>query len=180
MKKISITLAIVGTIFIIISCSNCNKNSKNEIADPKNNKSEDTIGKVKNIGAIGDVKYSVLPPMKFKEKNGNGWVLMDDKIPLRGSDLGGEGILELPDARGMFIRGLNVKRSDDKADPYQDEHPKKKERGVGDYQIDDFKSHNHDLTFAPQTGNFYGPRPNFEVAWVGRNDIVAINNRGGE
>ena len=122
MKQTVITLAFVGTILTIMAFSN-----------------SDT----KSIGAIGDVKYSVLPPDKFKEENGNGWVLMDDKIPLQNSDLNTKhGITKLPDARGLFIRGLNLKRSDDKADPYKSENDDK-ERLVGDYQEDMLKRHSH-------------------------------------
>jgi len=124
MKQTVMTLAIVGTILAILAFSN----------------SDD-----KPIGAIGDVKYSVLPPYKFREENGKGWVLMDNNIPLQGSNLNTKhGITSLPDARGLFIRSLNLKRNDDKADPYSKEN-NNTERQMGDFQTDAFKLHRHSI-----------------------------------
>lgn len=121
MKQTIITLAIIGTILTIMAFSNSDN---------------------KSVGAIGDVKYSVLPPDKFKEENGNGWVLMDDRIPLQGSDLNTKhGVTSLPDARGLFIRGLNLKRNDDKADPFEKE--KNHSRLMGEYQNDAIQDHRH-------------------------------------
>jgi hypothetical protein len=97
---------------------------------------------IKSVGAIGDVKYSVLAPEKFREENGNGWVLMDDKVPVIGSDLNKKhGITEIPDVRGLFIRSLNLTRSDKKTDQFFNEN--KRQRLVGEYQSDTLKSHNH-------------------------------------
>jgi hypothetical protein len=109
MKKTVLTLTIVGIILTVMAFTKSEKKSE---------------------GAIGDVKYSILSPEKFKEENGNGWVLMDDKIALEGSDLKNKhGILELPDARGLFIRGLHLTRNDGKGD--SDEGINRK---VGSYQ----------------------------------------------
>ncbi len=41
----------------------------------------------------------------------------------------------VPDLRGMFLRGANSGRGDEWKDP--------DERGIGSYQVDEFKSHNH-------------------------------------
>ncbi|MDR6461599.1 hypothetical protein [Chryseobacterium sediminis] len=96
----------------------------------------------RSVGAIGDVKYSILPPEKFKEENGDGWVLMDNQVPIVSSALNKKhGITEIPDVRGLFIRSLNLTRSDNKADCFFLE--KKKQRLVGEYQSDTIKSHNH-------------------------------------
>lgn len=123
MKQTITTVAIVATIVTILAFVNAD------------NKSE---------GAIGDVKYSVLPPDKFKEENGNGWVLMDDKVPITNSDLESKhGIKEIPDARGLFIRSLNGTRNDDKADPYLKEN--NKARLMGDYQMDAVGKHTHPI-----------------------------------
>ena len=101
----------------------------------------------KSVGAVGDIKYSILEPEKFIKENGSGWVLMDDKIPLQNSDLKNRyGITELPDARGMFIRGLNLKRSDSKMDPFVKEN-NNRERLPGDYQPDDLIRHKHDMNY---------------------------------
>lgn len=122
-------------------------------SEPTNSIQEDVV----NIGAIGDVKYSVLAPDKFKEHNGEGWVLMDNNMPISGSKLGDEGILELPDARGMFIRGLNLDRDDELADPYLKE--KSQARVLGDYQADSFKSHQHSLNYAIGFSNLGNGHP---------------------
>ncbi|WP_149242240.1 hypothetical protein [Dyadobacter sp. 32] len=97
-------------------------------------------------GAIGDVKYSVLPPDKFQEENGSGWVLMDERIPLKNSALKTKhGITELPDARGLFIRTLNSNRADGKGDTFQQENGR--ERLMGEYQGDQFSKHNHPMNY---------------------------------
>jgi len=46
------------------------------------------------------------------------------------------GVCTLPDARGVFIRGMNVNRSRDTGDPSGN-------RPVGNFQNDEFKSHSH-------------------------------------
>lgn len=101
----------------------------------------------KDTGSIGDIKYSVLPPDKFQEEHGSGWVLMDDKIQLNGSDLFTKhGITTLPDARGVFIRGLNLTRSDGKGDEFQTEN--QRARLMGEYQGDGIKKHKHGFSDA--------------------------------
>jgi len=101
-----------------------------------------TKNEIRSEGAIGDVKYSILAPEKFREENGNGWVLMDDKVPVIGSALNKKhGITEVPDVRGLFIRSLNLTRNDKKNDQFSKE--KNRQRLVGEYQSDTLKSHNH-------------------------------------
>ncbi|MEN2398373.1 hypothetical protein GKZ90_0001175 [Flavobacterium sp. MC2016-06] len=99
----------------------------------------------KSVGAIGDVKYSVLIPDKFREENGDGWVQMDDKIPLQGSELNiKHGITSVPDVRGLFIRSLNGSRNDDKRDMFNTEN--NRDRLVLEYQPDAIKKHTHNLS----------------------------------
>jgi hypothetical protein len=87
-------------------------------------------------GSIGDVKYSVLNEVKFKELNGEGWTLMNgDKIP-NSKLCKFSGICTLPDARGTFIRGMNENRSSNSGDSDGN-------RPVGKFQSDSFKSHSH-------------------------------------
>lgn len=127
MKQTITTLAIIGTIVTILAFSHAE------------NKSE---------GAIGDVKYSVLPPDKFKEENGNGWVLMDDKVLIKGSTLNNKhGVTEIPDVRGLFIRCLNGTRNNDKSDVFKAEN-NNKDRLMGDYQPDAIKKHTHNLSYS--------------------------------
>ena len=55
-------------------------------------------------GAVGDVKYSILPPEQFKDANGECWVPLDGR-PLEQTDALYElGITTLPNAGGLFLR----------------------------------------------------------------------------
>ena len=56
-------------------------------------------------GAVGDVKYSILPPDKFKDANGDCWVPLDGRT-LSSSDVLRQayGVTTLPNAGGQFIR----------------------------------------------------------------------------
>jgi hypothetical protein len=87
---------------------------------------------------VGTVIASYLAPPRMKERYGEQWALAD------GSDVSTKtafyditGKTQLPDLRGMFIRGLNADRKDGKQDPDGDT------RVVGDYQADDFHRHKH-------------------------------------
>lgn len=87
---------------------------------------------------IGDVKYSILDPDSFNEHNGSGWVIMMGQ-DISGSDLAlATGINTLPDGRGVFIRSMNLGRTEG-GDPEGD-------RPVGDSQQDDLKSHKHKIS----------------------------------
>lgn len=88
-------------------------------------------------GAVGDVKMSLLLPEPFRQLNGDGWVLMDgqnDSQKLKDWT----GLSKVPDARGVFLRGMNLGRPTDKGDTAGD-------RLVGAYQADSFKKHSHTL-----------------------------------
>jgi hypothetical protein len=57
-------------------------------------------------GAVGDIKYSLLPPDKFKDVNGDCWVPLDGRT-LSSTDalyLYQQGVTTLPNAGGTFIR----------------------------------------------------------------------------
>ena len=55
-------------------------------------------------GAVGDIKYSLLPPDKFKDVNGDCWVPLDGRTLASGDALAGYGVSSLPNAGGTFIR----------------------------------------------------------------------------
>lgn len=69
-------------------------------------------------GDYGTVVYSVVPPGKISEVLGPGWVLMDGR-PLKDSDKLRQltQMERIPDARGIFLRGMNEGRSDGFEDP---------------------------------------------------------------
>lgn len=136
------SLAIVG-----ILC-NATKSTSTKVdygIPPKTENSNETIV---DEGAIGDVKFSILKPELFIEANGNGWVLLkgqafsdvkpDPLIFKEQEFFNVDGVLKLPDARGVFVRGMNEGREivDSKGDPDT-------KRTVGSYQPDLIKEHNH-------------------------------------
>lgn len=110
-----------------------------------------------SVGAIGDVKYSVLEPDKFTRENGDGWVLMDGR-EIRGTDLWRlTGMEKLPDARGVFIRGMNIGRDHGNGDADGD-------RQVGSSQNDLFKDHSHQFACSGDTNAAAG-NARTEIGW---------------
>ena len=89
-------------------------------------------------GTVGDVRYSMLTPERFRQLNGPGWEL------LKGQRVGpdealctkGGWCINLPDARGVFIRGVNGDRPSSEGDPDST-------RLVGSFQRDALGRHNH-------------------------------------
>lgn len=55
-------------------------------------------------GALGDVKYSILSPEKFKDVNGDCWVPLDGRTLATTDKLYSMGVTILPNAGGMFLR----------------------------------------------------------------------------
>ncbi|MCA9779484.1 MAG: hypothetical protein KC800_22305 [Candidatus Eremiobacteraeota bacterium] len=114
-----------------------------------------------NIGQLGDVKLSVLEPAAFQNIHGKEWVLMagqaittDQTVTdsegaiLVNSALFGPSTKDrtnLPDARGVFLRGLNLQRPGDGGDPFEQETGRP--RQVGEPQDDQFREHNHVLKY---------------------------------
>ena len=89
-------------------------------------------------GHIGEIRYSILTEPQFQEIYGPEWELMKGQVIPRDSDLlhlGGRP--QVPDARGLFLRGCNHDRTGEFTDS---DH-----RGlaVGATQQDSFKLHNH-------------------------------------
>lgn len=102
---------------------------------------------------IGDIRYSLLEPEVFEEMN-KGWKLMAGQAMENNWDLftlctekklfdkESYAILKdnLPDARGIFLRGMEYKSSTER-DMFQSE--KQRMRKIGEYESDTFESHNH-------------------------------------
>ncbi|MCR9253698.1 MAG: hypothetical protein NXI20_25000 [bacterium] len=104
-----------------------------------------TVAGQTSNGGLGDVKYSVLEPKQFREINGSGWVLMDGGIDLKNTfnqswedtRLASYSTLnKIPDARGMFLKGLNHQRTDSLADFDG-------QRKLLSIQQDPIQTHNH-------------------------------------
>ncbi len=93
-------------------------------------------------GKVGDVKYSVLDNTKFKKLNGEEWVEMDGRTLEEKDYLANEEPLmkKLPDARGVFIRGMDLGREAKTGDGDVDGN-----RGIGLPQSDTFQGHWHTL-----------------------------------
>ncbi len=97
---------------------------------------------------IGNVQYSILPPNVFPKTQKGTWVLLDGKPIGEDQELytileqeslldifkDANGIVKLPDAKGRFIRSMNINGQGDDLD---------KSRTAGSYQNDAFQGHKH-------------------------------------
>lgn len=103
-------------------------------------------------GKVGDVKYSVLDFDKFTKLNGKEWVEMDGRSA-ENSDLAlSEPLIKIiPDARGVFVRGMNGNRDENTGDV-------DKNRAVGQLQLDSFQGHKHISN--PNIALYYNKRAN--------------------
>lgn len=110
-------------------------------------------------GVLGDIKYSILAPEDFQRLNGTEWVLLDGQPIQENWDLYREVFKKysrtdvnnpyselinpqknnLPDARGVFLRGMNYGRGIDTGNVEGD-------KKVGYYQFDAFQGHKFPLT----------------------------------
>ncbi len=105
--------------------------------------------KVVCSGAVGDVKYSVLPPKQFALENGPCWVPMDGK-PLPMSAKLKTYIpswTNLPDASGAFVRAQDFNGGADR-DPLRDSTS-----AIAQVQEDAFERHTHSIS--SETHNHY-------------------------
>jgi hypothetical protein len=99
---------------------------------------------------VGTVIASYLSPQQMKDNYGAEWVLANgDDVSTKTAFYTITGKTKLPDLRGMFIRGLNGNRNDEKQDPDGNN------RVVGDYQADDFQKHNHTIATAGVWGRSF-------------------------
>lgn len=91
-------------------------------------------------GALGDVKWSILDPEKFQEVNGDCWTLMDGQSLPADTKLKAMGFDKIPNGQGVFLRAIDM-RTTGRLDPDRPRGTK-----PGDYQGENFKAHNHDLS----------------------------------
>ncbi len=131
-------------------------------------------------GFVGDIKYSILDAKTFIARHPGWQLLMGQEID-NSTGLGQLGFTKLPDARGVFLRGLNVSNEPDKHNEYGDPEIS---RAVGSYQSDDFKCHNHRLDFIIGHGLWsYGdndPGRGWACQWNSAPNTRASHNEGGK
>ena len=133
---------------LISSCSQTNKVfSKRRIKASRLPASKNSFDP-KFIGSdIGTIKYSILNEPTFQKINGEGWVLMDGKS-FPGSDYHTlTGKIDIPDARGRFLRMLDHGSN---RDPGRNE--------MGSNQADTFRAHRHSISGQkhPHTSDYLG------------------------
>lgn len=85
---------------------------------------------------VGEIKTSMLSPEAFLSLYGEVWVPLDGRDVTNSEFSALAGMEILPDARGKFLRMLNMGEKGERFDP-------KLERAAGSYQGDTFKSHIH-------------------------------------
>jgi hypothetical protein len=108
----------------------------------------ETAQKVVCSGAVGDVKYSILPPDKFKDVNGDCWVPMDGRTLNSGDKLQQvTGMSSIPNAGGLFLRAQDfaiVSGSEAwKPKSASDNDPDRSETSAIGFQTDEFRWHQH-------------------------------------
>ena len=85
---------------------------------------------------VGTIVGSMIPPDSVPEEFRGLWALADGKAAPKGSEYA-QLRNDLPDLRGMFIRGINLGRGDGKEDPSGERNP-------GDTQ-ESLAAHTHNL-----------------------------------
>jgi hypothetical protein len=175
MKNVKFILALFG---LILSTSVFTKTPSATIKKKLNTCVLEDVA----TAGLGDVKYSILSEAQFQNVNGAGWILMkgQSKTSLGISTetsvfsyltASNHSLDFLPDGRGLFLRGKNNGRSDGVQDPGG-------ERLLGDYQVDELKSHTHTYTMltTPGGGGMTSPYP---AAGAVQTTAAAVNYTGG-
>ena len=111
----------------------------------------DLVGNVEVIVfPVGTIIASMLSQADFSNNYGADWVLADGReISTQTSYYKILGKKQIPDLRGMFLRGLN----EDREDGMQDIDDA---RVAGDMQIDTFQGHFHGFEHAPTSAAHFG------------------------
>ncbi|WP_416443445.1 hypothetical protein ACH3O9_00915 [Leeuwenhoekiella sp. A16] len=136
--------AIIIFLVLLVSCKKDTQENKGETLEKLNSKSSVTdinLDTIPCMGALGDVKYSILPLKNFQYENGNCWILMDsiDRREAQRFRLFQRYKIDtIPDARGVFLRGMNEGRNSNTGDVWGN-------REIGNYQIDTFQVHKHNI-----------------------------------
>ena len=100
----------------------------------------------KKIGAIpvGTIVSSMLNPSKFISINGDSWVLAEGQSVINSDYHKISEKTNVPDCRGMFLRGINKNRIDGDPEKIKDSKTGQlRERHAGERQEDAFQDHKH-------------------------------------
>lgn len=97
-----------------------------------------------NIMPVGSVIPSMLDEATFQLKTSSDWVLCDGRSVVGSEYEALTGSSNIPDARGVFIRGKNNGRSTGTGNSAGD-------LALGTYEADDNKAHNHGGTSGPDS-----------------------------
>lgn len=133
---------------------------------------------LKPSASIGDIKASVLTELDLQAELDSTWVLADGRN-VAGSDYATlTGQTNIPDLRGMFLRGRNNGRSDGWQNPDG-------ELNLGQLQNDDFKIHSHNASgsFQARSGpggiGYYGLAENSSAPGASVGVSVFVDANGG-
>ncbi|NJL26403.1 MAG: hypothetical protein HC897_00320 [Thermoanaerobaculia bacterium] len=131
---------------------------------------------------VGDIKFSMLAPSELtKLPGGDKWELLAGQPLDEGWALSGllsEDVKllldhKLPDARGKFLRALNVVDTvGDNGDPQPGRFP-------GSYQADELKKHNHGLNLPRKRDGNADPHTGFQYDELRDNVTKATSVVGG-
>lgn len=94
-----------------------------------------------DLNPIGMVVSSMLTEDQFQRLNGSGWILMDGRSVAGSTYANITGSNNIPDARGLVLRGKNNGRGDGSQNPDGDS-------ALGLYQGDAYASHKHGITLS--------------------------------
>ncbi|KAB7728619.1 hypothetical protein F5984_17410 [Rudanella paleaurantiibacter] len=143
---------------------------------------QSTVAGIVDHYKVGDVVHSILAPADFYRMHGGmdpygepKWRLMTGQLLSANTDLrklfSSQLIngTNLPDARGVFLRGMNEDRSTGSGDAAGN-------RGIGTYQSDEFKAHNHRTDILVKWGNWSYGGNNWATQW---GDGQVTGNTGG-
>lgn len=95
---------------------------------------------VGNTNPVGSAVAAMLTEAQFQAQNGTGWVLADGRSVTGSAYATITGNSNIPDWRGVYLRGKNNGRTDGYEDPYG-------EATLGDYQGSHIKGHTHAWSF---------------------------------
>lgn len=143
--KQAVLIALIGGLVTIATSALTTyttiKTSSNKLEETGNRISELAVEaeSIERVLPIGTIVSSMLPPTQFRQEAGNGWVLANGRSVTDSRYAVLTGKENIPDLRGMFLRGLNEGRTDDFADPQGN-------RDAGSDQPQAYKKHRHEIS----------------------------------